>query len=372
MLSSNLCILRFTMGCQRSMITHRPINTNAEVLFVRITTFGSLVFLSILVLAPKVAAQADSICSEFGGGFIWGNANVVYGRVEVSGLRDPAKFPKVTVSLVNQGRTIASMPIGRSGNYCFRNTNGSGATVIVAVEESEVGRRDLGSGGSLGSNQFRQDFAIDLGNRTPRAGVISAKYAHKREGKNAELFTAANTLLKEKKTDKAIPVLQQIVETDPKDFVVWALLGSSYFERNDLTAAEAAYLRSLEANPGYAVAITNLGHIYLLQKKLDDAVALLVKATELEPDYARAFQLLGEAYLLSKKGKLGLEALYRAIEIDPIGMAQCHLLAARLFESAGAKNYAAREYKLFLEKVPDYPQKKQLLKYIQDNPPAEN
>jgi tetratricopeptide (TPR) repeat protein len=271
---------------------------------------------------------------------------------------------------VNQGRTVASTPVGRSGNYCFRNLNGAGSTLIVAVEEIEVGRRDLPSGGA--SNQFRQDFAIDLGNRMPKAGVISAKYAYKREGRNADLFTSASAFLKEKKTDKAIPLLKEIVESDTKDFVASALLGSAYFQANDMAGAETAYIRSLEANPAYAVAMTNLGHIYLIQKKLDVAVTLLSKATEFEPDYARAFQLLGEAYLLSKKGKAGLEALYRAIEIDPVGMAECHLLAARLFESAGAKNYAAREYKLFLEKVPNYPEKKKLLKYIQDNPPAEN
>jgi Tfp pilus assembly protein PilF len=335
----------------------------------RISALFCFSFSLMLLMSPSVSAQADQICSEFGGGIMWSNKSAVYGRVEIGGLSESAKLPKVTVALVAQGRTLASMTVGRSGNYCFRDVNGAGGTLILTVEDTEFGRQDLPSGG-LPSNQFRQDFAIDVGGRTRRPGVISAKYSYKREGKNEELFTTASTHLREKKYDKALPLLEQIVATDPKDFAVWTMLGSIYSEMNNLGGAEAAYFKALEANAGYVVAMASLGQVFMGQKKLEPAIAILVRATEAEPEFARAHRLLGEAYLLSKKGTLGLESLYRAIEIDPKGMAECHLLAARLFESAGAKSYASREYKLFLEKVPEYSQKKALLKYIQDNPPA--
>lgn len=357
--------------CLESIIKDQSLTPDAEELAMRSSTLFSLVFLAAVLLVPKASAQADSICSEFGGGFIWATASVVYGRVEFSGLQDPNRFPKVTVTLINQGRTIASTSLGPSGNYCFRNVSGNGATLVVAVEDAEVGRRDLPSG-SVTINQVRQDFQIDLGTRTPRAGVISAKYFYERSGKNAELFASANAHLREKKADKAIPLLAQIVQNDPKDFVAMGLLGSAYFEKGDQVNAEKAFLGALDANPRFAPAMASLGQIYLLQNKLDLSVAVLLKATENEPEYARGFRLLGEAYLLSKQGRLGLEALYRAIELDPIGMAESHLLAAKLFDSAGAKNYAAREYRLFLEKVPNHPQKKQFQKYIQENPPADN
>lgn len=48
-------------------------------------------------------------------------------------------------------------------------------------------------------------------------------------------------------------------------------------------------------------------------------------------------------------------------------MADCHLLIARLYHLAGAKHLATREYKVFIAKVPDHPDKKQLQKYIKDN-----
>ena len=39
-----------------------------------------------------------------------------------------------------------------------------------------------------------------------------------------------------------------------------------------------------------------------------------------------------------------------------------------LYDLAGAKQHATREYKAFLAKVPDYTDRKKLEKYIRDNP----
>ena len=41
-------------------------------------------------------------------------------------------------------------------------------------------------------------------------------------------------------------------------------------------------------------------------------------------------------------------------------------------DAAGAKDRAADEYKLFLAKKPDYPEKEKLQKYIADNSKTEN
>ena len=91
-----------------------------------------------------------------------------------------------------------------------------------------------------------------------------------------------------------------------------------------------------------------------------------------DPTSARAYRLLGEAYLQNKQGNLGLAALDRAIELDPQGMAECHLLKARLYDLAGAKHLASAEYRAFLAKVSDHPDKKKFEQYIQDNPEVQN
>jgi cytochrome c-type biogenesis protein CcmH/NrfG len=111
-----------------------------------------------------------------------------------------------------------------------------------------------------------------------------------------------------------------------------------------------------------------MGQIRVEQKQYLAAVEILKHATSLDAKSARTFQLLGEAYLQNKQGSLGVAALSEAIRLDPTGMAECHLQIAHLYELAGAKQLAAKEYKLFLEKVPDYENKKRLEKFIKDNP----
>lgn len=45
-----------------------------------------------------------------------------------------------------------------------------------------------------------------------------------------------------------------------------------------------------------------------------------------------------------------------------------HLLIGRLYDAAGAKQLASREFRGFLRKVPDYADKAKLEKYIKENP----
>jgi len=76
---------------------------------------------------------------------------------------------------------------------------------------------------------------------------------------------------------------------------------------------------------------------------------------------------LGEAYFQIRKGSLGIPHMNRAIEIDPNGKADLHLRIAALYNVAGAKALAANEYKLFLQKRPDYPDRQKMEKYIAEN-----
>ena len=88
-----------------------------------IWVFGIFVFMS--VLSGSANAQAGAIC-ENSGGIVWLNSRVVYGRVLVNGGDPNLKLPKVTVTLHVNGNPVASETIDRTGNYCFRDIDGSG------------------------------------------------------------------------------------------------------------------------------------------------------------------------------------------------------------------------------------------------------
>ena len=324
----------------------------------------------ILVASQNAYLQTSEACSEIGGGSIWLDTRAVYGRVVMNGLQPEGNIPKVTVALVTGARVIASTTLDRSGKYCFKDVDGSGGTLILEVENVEVGRQNLPlSSGSM-SRQFQQDFEIWIpkSGTSAKPGIVSAKFRYPRKPENATLFEESNTAIKQRDSKKAIQLLKKIVATDPNDFLAWTQLGSIQTDLNEMSAAEEAYRKALVVKPDFGVAMMYLGRLYLLQNKLDLAIQTLLKATEVDPTSARSFRLLGEGYLLSRKGTLGVEALNEAIRLEPIEMADGHLLMARLYDIAGAKPYASREYRLFLEKVPKHPDAKRFAKYIEDNP----
>jgi tetratricopeptide (TPR) repeat protein len=330
----------------------------------------SLFFLTISLFSANSFSQASQICSDTGGTTVWLTSKVVYGVVKVIGAENAARFPKVTVTMTSGSRIVASAAINELGTYCFRDVEGSGATITLEVEGREVGREVLETVPASAPKQFRRDFEIEITGGLPKtkAGVVSAKYPYPRNEKQEKLYSEAGESISKKDLDGAEKLFKKIVEADKNDFWAWAKLGSIYLERNNLQAAETSFRSSLTANPEFVPAAINLGRLYLLGQKYDQAIDTLAIAVKNDPEAARAFQLLGEAYVLAKKEALGIEALNKAILLDPVNMAESHLLLAWVFDRAGNKKSASREYKLFLEKNPDHPDAKKFAKYIQDNP----
>ncbi len=159
------------------------------------------------------------------------------------------------------------------------------------------------------------------------------------------------------------------MDADPKDYPAWNELGMVYFIQKDLEAAANAYSKAIELKPDYVTALVSLGRVRLAQKNNDAAVTVLDAAVKAEPRSATANYFLGEAYLAVKKGSLAVTYLNEALKIDPIGMANAHLRLATLYNLAGYKDRAAAEYEMFLQKKPDYPEKKKLTDYIEANKP---
>ena len=335
-----------------------------------------LILFTWLILAINGAAQVDDICRETGAtpSFDSPFAHVpyVYGKIVLQGFDATPKLPRVTVIFVEGGLSPVRWTVGKSNNYCFRRMS-TGGTVTVEIDGVEAARRGLPS---FGAAQVREDFEIFAtkaqGPGPP--GTISAKFSHPTNPQTVELYKKAADALASRNNDSAIGYLKQIVAADAADFIAWAKLGSLYLDQKQLPEAEAALRKSLESKVEYLPAWIHVGQLRIAQKRYDAAIVTLQHAASLDMSSARSFQLLGEAYLLNKQGTLGAQALNEAIRLDPAGMAECHLQLAHLYELAGAKHLAAREYKLFLTKVPNHPEKKKFEKYVKDNPeqPAKN
>jgi len=238
--------------------------------------------------------------------------------------------------------------------------------LVVTLDGAEVGRKQVSA---LGPAQQREDFEVsaDQSQRQAPPGTVSAKYNYPPNPRTEELYRQAREAEKNKDPGKLLKYVKEIVSVDPADFVAWARLGALHFESRSYSDAESAFRRSLDLKPDYVPAMVSLGRVYLAQIKTEPAIEILKKATETDPKFARAFQFLGTAYLQAKKGSLGVEALNKGLELDPVGTADAHLLLAVLYDRAGAKDLAVEEYKAFLAKVHDHPDKKKFEKYIKDN-----
>lgn len=325
----------------------------------------------LLLFAAVGRAQVDDFCGEFG--FMATldaprlTAPYIYGRIRVKGLDPAAKFPKISVVYSNRGQSPHRLTVGKSGNYCFKITTGSGGMLMIDLDGVEVARREVAS---FGTPQQREDFEISAPQiRDAAPGVISSKFNHPRNEKTVELYSNAALAEKNKDIGKAVDLAKNIVSIDPADFIAWAYLGNLYFQQGLLPEAEAAFRKSLELKVEYPTPWVNMGRIRVAQKQIEAAIEIFKHAATLDHTSARTFQLLGEAYLQSRQGTLGAQALNEAIKLDPIGMAECHLQLAHLYQLANAKPLASTEYKKFLEKVPAHPDRKKFEKYIKDNPP---
>lgn len=326
-----------------------------------------------ILLVPPALAQdaADDICREFGEtpsrSVTRQNrlAPFVYGRIVIKGLASTAKAPRVVVVYSDNSQPATRLAITRSGNYCFRRV-GNGGILIVDVDGVEVARRSLSD---LGGTRTREDFEIfpTQADQAAPPGVISAKYARPQNDRTLDLYKKAAESERNKKTDKAIELVKEIVLLDPDDFVAWAKLGSLYLEKNALSEADVAFTKAVSLRPDYSPALVNLGMMRAFSNKFPEAIEFFKRAVIAEPGSARTYRLLGEAHLQNREGSLGLAALDKALEIDPIGMAECHLLKARLYDLAGARSVAANEYKAFLTKVPEHPDRKRFEKYIKEH-----
>lgn len=330
-----------------------------------------LVATAMLVLAGETIAQQEEICSDHGINTAVESplrrntaVHVIFGRITVKRPKGSGKIASIVVWL-REGRSNQRYAFDGSGSYCFEKST-VGGEITVDINGQQADSRPI----ITNVPEQREDFEFTLtpAEKPAPPGVVSAKFNYQRKEKNAKLYEKALRALAEQQPEKATEFLSAMVKDDPGDYVASATLGSIFYRQKDYAQAAIWFKRSVEVNPDFAPAWVSLSQSQYALKEYDAAIESCKKLIKLEPKSAVAFYIMGEAYLQTQKGNLAADALNEAIKLDPIGMAQCHLLLAELYDFNGLKKLATKEYKAFIAKIPDHPDKPRIEKYITDNP----
>ncbi|MFN0141713.1 MAG: tetratricopeptide repeat protein [Pyrinomonadaceae bacterium] len=321
-----------------------------------------------VLLVVSIHAQVDEVGDD-GGLMLPIGQPAIYGQVSIEGLPKDERRPSIFVSLLISGTQIDRRPTDARGYFYFLQRPRHGHTLVFEVDGGEVGRAYLTVGSGT---RLRQDVTLQwssLKGQKSDPGVVSAK-GYNRTPEAEKAFSAAMTLIRENKSDKAKLAFEEIVKNDPNDYVAWTMLGTIFFDQKKYSEGETAFNKALQLKPDYTLARVNLGKMYITQSEFDKAIATLQKGVELDATSADANHYLGEAYLSIKKGSLAVGYLNKAIELAPTQKADIHLRLATLYNAAGLKDRAAAEYKAFLSKVPNHADAKKFEQYIKENSPA--
>lgn len=131
------------------------------------------------------------------------------------------------------------------------------------------------------------------------------------------LFEEAVEHGKQRRYDKAIPLLRYIVSVTDEIDEAFLYLGRSYHAKGQYNAAIDKLRRFLELRPNSAAGRFFLGRSLLSAKKYRAAAQTLEEALQLRSDLVEAKSLLGYIYLKQRHSERALELLEEAVTSNP-------------------------------------------------------
>lgn len=126
---------------------------------------------------------------------------------------------------------------------------------------------------------------------------------------------AALIYARDKLDEKAIEVLELLVQVDPSDTQAHTDLGAAYFATGNHDGAEAQFEQALHLKPDSAAALLGLGNVNLRKGQEEEAIAVLQKAARLSPKAFEPHFLLGSAYNRQGRYKEALTELQTALQL---------------------------------------------------------
>jgi len=186
-------------------------------------------------------------------------------------------------------------------------------------------------------------------------------------------FQEGQSLLKERKYDKAVEAFNRALVDSPDSGEIYVELGFAYRLINDYEKAKEAYSKAIELDPKDAGAHLRLGEVYQLSgmqdraeiefgiyrrltsdtlregreyyraKKYEQAIQAFHNELALNPDSSEVYRELGFTYRLMKDYEKARAAYIKAIELDPKD-ADAHLRLGEVYKMINMEEQAEKEF----------------------------
>ena len=244
--------------------------------------------------------------------------------------------------------------------------NPSNALAAVLLADSFLARKEWTKGEQIYQAMMKQlpqspvgYLKMGLSRKLQGKPKDAAGFFAQAVEKNPKALTAINeyifALAAAKDLVKAKKVLDETVAKEPKNALLWDMVGRFHMASGKLAEAEAAFLKSIELAPEFSEPYFQLGVLYTAQRKFPQAENRLSKVIEKNDKNIGAHTLLG--MVLNSQGKIdeANKEYRKVLTLSPKHPLAANNLAANLADGGGNLDEALKFAQIAREAVPEDP-----------------
>ena len=244
--------------------------------------------------------------------------------------------------------------------------NPSNARAAVLLADSFLARKEWKKGEQIYQAMIKQlpknpvgYLKMGLSRKLQGKPKDAAEFFAQAVEKNPKDLAAVNeyifALAAAKDTARAKKVLDETVAKEPKNPLLWEMVGRFQLASGKPEEAEAAFLKSIELSPESTAPYYQLGVIYARQKKYPEAEKRLAKVIEKNDKNVGAHALLG--MVLSSEGKFDAanKEYRKVLTLSPKHPLAANNLASNLTDGGGNLDEALKFAQIAREAAPEEP-----------------
>ncbi len=316
----------------------------------------ALSFLFTLTLSVMLCAQAG---------------HIIRGKVRTA---DGVNVAHAHVELQSSnGARIGQTTTSSEGDFAYDGLDDTSFTIVVSSPDYQTASQEVRffkriDASTPGETQF-VEIVLTSAKRASTPPAAPVFFVQDVPPEARRKFDEANGFLRDKKADKAVPMLQEAVKLFPDYFEARLSLASELARANRLNEAIIELEHARKVNPRDA-RLYHLFGMILMQKQLPGPAAeVLAEAIKLSPNdpqlpYLRGTALVDSTLLITavspeetkKKTAILLDAersLSSAFDLSGKKLFLVHLQMARIYEKRNEPKRAADELEKYLRSSPN-------------------